>query len=331
MGSGPIYWRKAKEKYPDLSAYNLELDRQCSVIFSMASATFIIVTSISLLILVVYWIFAWLMSYFPILGDYALAIGVGLYVVFLIFSMVIQWAAKKYPEHPRVVRFVESYGNVASGFFSLYLFRKPVGYITSILMSNTTTKYYFLLMMVAGFLMGGVGGVQTASQPAFSYLNPDRYVRFNNRPEYVFPFNYDNLRDPEQLIFTPFIQSDVIGNEVLKLFIPIIEREKEQMDIHELSFLEKLQYSRPKRDSIRKENLRAYAAFHTIVINDSVYAALDFQYYHHPQADDEGLLVYILTEGLPIGRNLLEIRKAYYLDGKQKMVTIPFYYEPQPR
>ena len=47
-GLGEKYWQKSKEKYPDLTAYSVELDANCSVFFSLATLTIIIISSISI-------------------------------------------------------------------------------------------------------------------------------------------------------------------------------------------------------------------------------------------------------------------------------------------
>jgi len=224
---------------------------------------------------------------------------------------------------------MEGYTHFTSGLFSLYFLRKPIGYITNILMSNTTSKYYLIMMMLSGGVLGFWGALQTRDSPLFRYFRPERYLSFNNRPEHILPFNYENLRTPTQTVFTPIIESDVVKGSPLKLFIPIIERENDQVGLTELPISDKFKFTRAQRDSIRRENLLAYQAFHQIAVNDSVYTDLVFHYYQHPHADDDGLLVYIPTDDFKHGRNLLQIRKNYFLDSIQKIVTIPFYYEAE--
>lgn len=40
-GMGEKHWQKEKEKYPNLTAYNIELDANCSLLFSLATLTII--------------------------------------------------------------------------------------------------------------------------------------------------------------------------------------------------------------------------------------------------------------------------------------------------
>jgi hypothetical protein len=88
------------------------------------------------------------------------------------------------------------------------------------------------------FFMGMFGADQTSGNPIFRDFSANRYYVFNNRPHVLQSFNYDNLRNERQLIFTPIIPSDQISGDRLKLFIPIVPREKEAMGLVDLSALE---------------------------------------------------------------------------------------------
>ncbi len=326
-GAGPKYWKKAKEKYPDLSAYNLNLDKRCSLIFSLATVTIIMMSSFSVIILLIYQLFRFLISYFPIVADYVVHIGIGLYLLFSITAFTIQFLAKKYPDNKRVEKFADGFGTVAGTLFSFYIFQKPIGYITSIYTSNVKSKYFILIVMVISFFMGLAGAKQTNDNPIYEYFRTEKYFTFNNRPHQLFSFNYRNLKPEDLQIFTPIITSDVVREDVLKVFIPTIAREKERLGLTELSLLEKLKTKRAIRDSIYRENLSKYADFNQIFVNEQGYQKLDFQYYAHPNAGEKGVMVYIPTSNFVEGKNMLEIRKNYFSkDGVQKIVKIPFYF-----
>ena len=328
-GAGPLYWKKAKEKYPNLSDYNLKLDQSCSLIFSFVTVVTIIMISISILIVLVFFILRFLISYFPFIQDYILYIGIGLYLLFTIFSLLIQYLAKKHSDNNRVERLATGYGNTVGYVFSLYVFQKPIGYISSILISNDKSKYSWIVGMIASFFLGFSGARQTKDSSIYTYFAPDRYIIFNNRPHHFFSFNYEDQLLENDRIFTPIIPSDIIAGEVLKVFIPDIEREKKYIELNELSFWKKLEYDRATKDSIYREDLGKYATFNQILVNDIEYPNLDFQYHVHANAYEEGVIVYIPTSKFITGKkNILEIRKNYFSkDGKQKIVKIPFYFE----
>ncbi|MEL6942535.1 MAG: hypothetical protein AAFO82_07695, partial [Bacteroidota bacterium] len=247
----------------------------------------------------------------------------------LLLSFGMQYLAKKYPDSDRIERFIDAYGEVFSNFFGLYFFKKPIGYITSILTSNTTSKTSFFVGMGFSFVFGYLSAIQAGDNPIFEYMAPDKYYTFNSDPEYFIPYNYENLSPEEMTIFTPTIPSDMVDGSQLKLFIPTIEREKPNMNIVSFNLLDKFQTSRTFRDSMRAENLKRYADFNQVSVNDSLYYDLEFQYYTHPNNGEEGVLTYLSTDHFKKGKNILEIKKNYFSkDSIQKVVSIPFYFNP---
>ena len=329
-GAGPKYWKKAKEEYPNLSNYNQELDESCSLVFSMATVTIIFVTSISALILLIYQFFQLLVGVFPILSKYVLHIGLGIYLLFFLSSIVVQYLIKKYPDNKTIEKFSLGYGSAVGKVFSFYVFEKPIGYIMSIFMSNVTSKYAVIFPLIIGFFLGMTGAGQTSTNPIYKNFEAEKYFTFNNKPFETFPFNYENLRQENVRIFTPIIPSDIIYEDVLRLFIPTIEREKKHMDLEAWGILKRIKNRGAARDSLHQANLKKHIAFNQVFVNDIPYTNLDFQNYRHPNAQEEGILTYIPATKFKKGKNILEIRKNYFSeDGVQKIVKIPFYFEGQ--
>ena len=311
-GLGEKYWQKAKEKYPDLTAYNVELDANCSLIFSSATVTMIMVSSISIFILAFYQCIRFLTSIFPVIADNILPIGIGAYGVFMIVALLIQYLGKKYPDNKRVEKIVNGYGLAMGSVFSLYIFRKPVGYITSIHASNEKSKYLKFVIIIVSALMGFMGARQMGKNNAFYDFKVNKYFIFNNKPHQIMAFNYENLIDKETEIYTPIIQSDVINEDFLKVFIPTIAREKERMNLKEYSIIERFKMNDAQREAVDKEKLEIYKQFNRLYINDVEYPNLDYQFYTHPQASEKGLLVYVPSENFVKGRNILEIRNVIF-------------------
>jgi hypothetical protein len=327
-GLGEKYWQKAKEKYPNLMAYNVALDANCSLIFSMATATIIMVSSLSIIVLVFYQFIRFLISYFPIIANYVVPIGIGTYLIFLITTFLAQYLGKKYPDNKRIEKIVNGYGTVTGALFSLYLFQKPIGYITAIYTSNSKSKSAGYIFMLGCMVMGIVGGKQMGRSDAFYYFSADTYFTFNNRPHQILAFNYENLIDKEANIYTPFIQSDIITDDFIKVFIPTIARETEHISLKEYTIIERFKMKNTQREAREKDKLAAYKQFNRIYLNDIEYPNLDYQFYTHPQATEKGLLLYIPSEHFVNGRNILEIRKSYFSkDSTQKIVKIPFFFE----
>jgi hypothetical protein len=329
-GMGEKYWLKAKEKYPDLTAYCAKLDADCSVLFSSATVIIIMVSSISICVLAFYKLSTYLMSVFPITPKHIIAVGVGIYFTFLVVNLVIWYLGKKYPDNKRIEKIVTRFGDVVGVIFSLYIFQKPVGYITSIQMSNSKSKYGFIIMMIVSLLMGLVVSKQMRQSNAFYDFEGDKYFTFNNNTHEILAFNYENLIDKEAEIYTPIIQSDVIADDFLKVFIPNIARERERMSFKEYSIKERFKMNNAQREAIDKERFEVYKQFNRIYINDTLQANLTYQFYAHPQATERGLLIYVPSENFIKGRNILEIRKNYFSeDSIQKIVKIPFFFKKE--
>ena len=327
-GMGQKYWQKAKEKYPDLTQYCVELDANCSLLFSLATVTIIVVSSLSIFILAIYQFVRFLTAYFPAIANHVLPIGIGVYASFLVVSLVVQYLGKKYPDNPTVEKFITGYGTVTGVAFSLYIFQKPIGYITSIWTSNEKSKNNRYFFLVACGVFGYFGGGQLGKSDAFYDFRADKYVTFNNKPHQILALNYENLMGKEAQIYTPVIQSDVITEDFLKIFIPTIAREKERMNLKDYSIWDRIRMKNAEKEAIDKDKFEAYKQFNRIYINDVEQLNLDYQFYTHPQAEEKGLLVYVASEKFVKGRNILEIRKNYFSeDSIQKIVKIPFFFD----
>lgn len=326
---GPSYWKKLKKEFPDLSAYNQELDDKCSLIFSQACQVTIMIISLCVLIYCFYIIFIALVMMFPKLREYAIHISVALYFLFSIIALTIQHFAKKYPDSPKMNKTLERYSNIIGRFFSLYVFKKPLSYISGILSSNTKPNKLILLgVMLVSCFMGFMAGKETKENPIYHYFgDSNRYMTFNDRPYQFFNFNYENLRDQNTLPFTPFIQSDVISGDYIKLYIPTVMREMNAAGIKKLNLFERFKMDRAERDKYHQDQISDYVAFNQVMLNGKLIDITDAMYYEYDLRVEEGILVYIPTKDCQSGRNILQIKKNYFLDDVQKIVTIPFYFE----
>jgi len=113
--------------------------------------------------------------------------------------------------------------------------------------------------------------------------------------------SYDNLRKEEASIGGASITSDIISGEYLPLFI---------------------------RYSVLLDCL---SQLYNVYVNDSLYTDLDFYFYTHPNDGEKGLRTMIYTGNLPIGKNVIHIKrqslnKEKKLDEKS-YTEIPFWLE----
>lgn len=326
-GLGEKYWKKLKEKYPSLTQYNLYLDANCSLLFSLATSVIIMITSLSVFILLFYQCVRLLTTVFPAITDHAVPIGIVLYLIFVLTSLAIQYLGKRYPDSKAVEKTVTGFSTAIGSLFSLYVFQKPIGYINSIYFSNTKSKYFKIVLVAVSAVMGLMSGIQLNQRDVFNDLDAEKYFTFNNKPYQILPYNYENLLEKEAQVYTPIIQSDVVADDFLKVFIPTIEREKEHMGVKEYTLVARFKMNTAQREAAKNERLESYKRFNRIYVNGIEYPNLDFHFYQHPQAAENGLLVYVPSQQFTKGRNILEIRKNYFSkDSVQKIVKIPFFF-----
>lgn len=327
-GAGPAYWKKYKARYPDLSAYNEELDKKCSLIYSLAVSTCIAAFSLSALVILFFLLMKAIITIIPAIEPYVVYIGIAVYLIITLFALGISALSKRKNNSPKLDKIIFKYGLITGSMFSLYVFRKPINYILGILTSNGSDKNTFAVSIIFGLSLGIFGGSQQDQNPVFSHFGGDKYITFNNTPHKKHNFNYENLRDQSWPVFTPIIPSDLINGSRISLFIPTIDREKTAIGIEDFSIFKKLKLGREKRNEIYKNDLKKYETFNKIFINGNEISNLKFHYFTYPNDNEKGVQVSISTEYCQSGENILEIRKNYFSDeGEQKIVTIPFYYE----
>lgn len=285
------------------------------------------ITSLSVFILLFYQCVRLLTTVFPAITDHAVPIGIVLYLIFVLTSLAIQYLGKRYPDSKAVEKTVTGFSTAIGSLFSLYVFQKPIGYINSIYFSNTKSKYFKIVLVAVSAVMGLMSGIQLNQRDVFNDLDAEKYFTFNNKPYQILPYNYENLLEKEAQVYTPIIQSDVVADDFLKVFIPTIEREKEHMGVKEYTLVARFKMNTAQREAAKNERLESYKRFNRIYVNGIEYPNLDFHFYQHPQAAENGLLVYVPSQQFTKGRNILEIRKNYFSkDSVQKIVKIPFFF-----
>jgi hypothetical protein len=116
----------------------------------------------------------------------------------------------------------------------------------------------------------------------------------------------------------PTIQSDIIRDPFVKLFIPF------QVERHETAIAERCPDARPinelgiqieRPDDVVPDSgvaavLRCMSALHPVTLNGAQLTNVEFRFYENPANSLRGVIAYIPTTGLPRGRNVLTIERA---------------------
>lgn len=164
---------------------------------------------------------------------------------------------------------------------------------------------------------------------------------------------YENKHKDITVVKVPTIQSDVIRDKHIALFIPydvedtdsLLSKYPEIKPFRKRGFSQSFSLTFGTSDTSNitfgpgaknsagdiEKTLSCLSDFYIVTINDSVYNDLKFFFYEHPNRQEPGIFAYISTEKLKNGNNLLTIRKnlKYRTEKVHRRNThyIPFWLE----
>ena len=134
----------------------------------------------------------------------------------------------------------------------------------------------------------------------------------------VNPSFYESQR-PKGVVVprTPSIQSDIIRDPYVRLFIPY-SPPRDNAAIPRLCPGTKVLQKRGLQigadpavpDSLAIPALRCLTAIHRVTLNGTPLDSIDFNFYQQPESGVEGIVAYIPTEGLPRGRNAITVAQT---------------------
>jgi len=316
------YMEKLKKEFPDLSEYSLKLDKQCSMIFSVLCALVIILFSCSFWILVYVGLSGLLLN----VASVSVVNGIGyaiigiLGVLFVVNGLLTNG---KFKDN----NFAKKHAYKINQRLSkvLYFFGyKAINYIMQTIRTNVTSKLFFIGMIGILFIS------MIISIPNFSkmipYYQSDLFVRLNTHANQVVPENYLENMEGKTLL-RPVIQSEVITDNYIKLYIPRYKRElttvAELCGNYEWNDDISRQENYNKRNAFRTECASKY---YTLFIDDIPIqdVTIDYKRYLHNQK--AGYQVFLNIEELTTGMHELRIDAKYKSDnGSQLQRVIPFY------
>jgi hypothetical protein len=313
---GPLTQAFMRERLPSLPPIIARLDNFCSVIFSFG------------FLLVLF--FGFSMVLIAVIGGIAYAISVlafggrGLLATFyaILFALMIPSVVTTVVDR-RFGSRLEPNGRSARAIRGLArvqycLAGMPViGPVYLTLISNSRRRRFAvilyavlsgILLFVGARLIARRGGVEMNSYAYFA--EPDRFS--------VDPSLYEAQRDPnDPWPVTPTIQSDVIRDPFVKLFIPY------SVIRHNRAIPAACPAVRPLRplglrlgrartddvaDSAATAVLQCLAKIHTVTLNGAPLSDVAFNFYTHPCNSLRGVVAYIPVASLPTGRNVLTVQ-----------------------
>ncbi len=309
------FLRKMKNRYPGLPGYALELDKICSVIFSLIWSLLLMIVLSIFWYLVICGLAIFLKKYVNINTDIIMLI-VALVFVFVAMAGSVFTQVNKIAK----TEFAQRHAFQLSEYITLVFagpFRKPLNYIYYTLRTNSKRSSFFIFFFVSLII------AQIIASPKLVKVN-----RFFTIKDYIQlgPSKSDLYLDQVQrnYILLPLIQSEEVKDNYIKLFIPLAKREKS------LAFS-----NEPKnRDLSRSENRHKIYAYRNDIAKDFYHLTIDgkrisnpkFDYIRHGHNGEPGFQSYVDLSDLSPGQHLLGISYELNYDTVYTVTReIPFY------
>ena len=316
---------RLEHHYPDLDAYNQNLDHRCSTIFasSFLFASSLLGTAIIIVVLLLTCYFlAQVLPYDA--QTISVVIGLSLLAFFMLGSFLnakplrdIHWL--KRPHYLMLA---------ASSLLMYTVFWRSAGYIALTFRTHQDTKTSMALQLIIMTLVTAVA-FPIIEHSNIDLFDEDKYARIRADANTLYQDAYEDER-VEGYVLYPTIPSYEIQSRQLKVFIPELKREQSVLD----SLLP------PKEldpDLSRREETTAHinhflkqtAQFHSIFVNGTEVEGIDYYYQRNKNKSQTGVVALIDGKYLADGKNQLKIEKAYEnSEGEPMQIYLNFFYAP---
>lgn len=312
--------------YPNNQSIIQRLDNFCSSIFAGSAYFGIMLSVFSFNIAIIFGV-KYLLSF--ILPDNIITyLGIALLVMLLSYSLFAVYCNLKrnHGNQKLQTTYYKSYQWYTKILF--HIFQRPANYLAFILLTNIPFSQYFKGTAIAFIPIMAIGGYQFIQTEGIYLMASDRlYQEFERLDRTQVYFYKDELIENDLSVFSPMLQSKKNHGPLLEVFIPIHGNESDMID--------QVCGEWPEVDSLDvKENrkikhafyLDCYHKYHRIYVNDSLYQ-VDLTKYKLPYKNTEGVITYLPTDNLKIGKNLLTIEKvAQEPDSIFRKFNIPFWF-----
>jgi hypothetical protein len=300
----------------DLDQYSKIVDKVCSSIFSISFLIIFLLVSLSLFIIEI--VFSLLIlgefteylsltnpetfsSYIPIVIKNVLSIA--MLISFLIFvlsgfiyiiDILLLYPLKSLNNKYFIIiyRFFE---RIYRFLFITFVYETLL--LTVISNIKKRTIYAFVLVgIITGYFISSWSFINiSVYESNVSEIESKGFNKYENLLE-----KYQLLNGKENLELLPMIQSDIVSENYLKLFIPYMPQVN--------SFLNDCMF----KNNENKTMLNCIDDLYAIYIDDELIDSLAFHFYTHPINNQKGFISIIGIENLTIGNHLLLIKSESY-------------------
>lgn len=332
-----------QKKLTTVDDFIIRLDRTCSMLFSIAFIIILFMVSIASMYAIFFLIVFssrfiipthWFVTYQIILG-----IAICLFLMFTIsFSLLVQYQRKKGSNKEKYDR----------GYFLLNYritqiimpgMNRVMPYILYPFSSNLSKKKSITALVVVTLLFVTLLNVNIKSIVQDRTLSETRnYYSQGSEEHNLRAGYYENLRDNSQTVRSITIQSDMIKEPILKLFIAYPKKRD--------AMLKQVCGALPIDKSVEKSvhaqkqdahNLACFAKLYKVYINNKEVEKPNFMYYQSPVHQSKGIIAYIPIKDLEYGsKNLLEVKSSIPQISVLKKLrkplsySLPFWYLAKP-
>ena len=312
-GTGPIATQVYRERLVSLPTVIAKTDNFCSVIFSVA-CLIVIMFLFSVLLSGAFFVIAYGGLRLSGRSRGAANVFLALATIFVVVAMGTAVVDKRYGKRfapggwaQRIVRRMATIMYYA-GILGV------TGPIFLTLTTNVGRKKMVAIVYAALILILVAASAERLSRN--DRLSVNGYDFYGNSPQHgVNASFYESQRAKGAVVpRTPSIQSDIIRDPYVRLFIPYLPS-RDNEAIPRLCPGTKVIQKRglqlgadpPVPDSLVIPALRCLTAIHKVTLNGARLDSIDFNFYQQPESGIKGIIAYIPAEGLPRGRNVITV------------------------
>ncbi len=331
--STPYAQQRLADELGTLDRYILWLDKRCNIVFALAFQFVFFMIVVALLYVLGLLIYLFIRPNVPVNVWSGIKIAAGVLVA-VFYIAVIVLSQKKVKETPRGIQLnyqlTKTMRLMSMGTY------KHTSYVTNTFLSNIKpgklfqTFALFMLVFFITFLLEYTTDLSRTS--GASLLNSRHLYSARVDSLYVNPTAYDNQRAEGAYIDMASIQSDVVREPYLRLFIAY----PKALD----TLLTQVAPEPAWNDTLpRPERRRQRAVWSRqqlgrliqITVNDSVYVQPDLLFTKAGSQEQHGWQTVLVPGNLKTGSNRLRVAVQ---DPRKKeadeLATIPFWYVPEP-
>ncbi len=327
-----------RQRFGPLSDYILRLDRLCNQVFSVA----FLIALMSIGIGIAYMAIFLTINVLPaVMGKSAGKIGSLVLLSILMMLAVLPALSLLAIRSPRLAAFpwvqrMATWSVRHAGGLLMPLVYRPMSYLNMTFTSNVS-KFRLLLTIFIGMfiVMGGVLlnfiSVMFHLSGRSAFTTRDFYSEGRNINLLAGGW-YDNMRSPNERLPPLSIPSEVAEGPFLRVFVDY----PKLLDaaLSQRCTTPALPDSMPKalrRTLIDSTHLACMTDFFRLTINDSLVAHPGWMFQEHPVVGSPGIVAYLRTANLKIGKNMLLVRvpSSKNVDSLRVYGQVPFWYAPK--